>query len=89
MGRQAASVIGGRFVTGIGAASSPPRGRWPNGRYQTSVGLAASESPISSALWGRSELVSVSKATSGAWRSRWASAGRSAGSSMMMTLGAP
>ena len=37
-GAIAKSVIGGRFLTGVGAASSPPRGRWPNGRYQTSVG---------------------------------------------------
>ena len=36
-------------------------GRWPNGRYQTSVGLAASERPTSSASWGSSELVSVSR----------------------------
>ena len=51
----AESASGGRFLTGAGAASSPAGGRWPNGRYQTSVGLAASESPTSSASCGSSD----------------------------------
>ena len=65
-GASAGSESGGRFRTGAGAASSPPTGRWPNGRYQTSVGLAASERPTSSASRGSSWTVSVSSATSGA-----------------------
>ena len=58
-GAIAGSASGGRFRTGAGAASSPAGGRCPNGRYHTSVGLAASDSPTSSASCGWSERAGV------------------------------
>ena len=80
------SVSGGRFLTGSGAARSPPRARCPKGRYHTSDGLAASDRPMRSASCGSSELVSVSTATSGAARSRATRSGMAAGSSTTMQL---
>ncbi len=85
-GRQAGSVIGGRFRTSAGAASAPSRGRWPKGRYQTSSGEAASESPMSSASCGSRDEVSVSNATSGACRRRSMSGARSRTSSRIATF---
>src|SRR6476661_3119722 len=79
------SVSGGRFFTGSGAASSPPLGRCPNGRYHTSSGLAASESPTNSASWGSWPELSTSIPTSGAARRRSTSAGKSSGSSITVT----
>ena len=75
----------GDSAPALGAASSPPAGRWASGRYQTSVGLAASERPTISASRGSMLDVSTSSATSGARRSRSTSAGISAGSSTTLT----
>src|ERR1051326_62866 len=83
IGAHAGSVRGGRLVTGAGAASSPPRGRCPKGRYHAASAAIASERPIRSASWGSSELVSVSRATSDAARRVRAKSGRRAGSSTM------